>query len=313
MRFFILTTLSAVLFWAPLAEAGVSKDLPYAKETTSAQEIAEQVYYVNHFYGMDNFLIIPTSKTKYVSMVVREKGKKGKVHTIKRLLNNAYGDGTVKSRDLIQFITGKMRGTSILITDYVDDAKQQSYSIWLPALRKIRRFSEPPHDDAWGGSDFTYGDIALRKPEHEEHELLGTETFGKCLGAMTLSKRLKKKTVLRNFSDPSCEHKDKTVYKLKSTTKQKKWWYDHRISYVDTTSYADYRTEYYKDGALVKEIDRDWTSLGMADPRMQFWKYWYGKTSATGHETQINIPEGGIQWNKDKDPEIWTEENLKAK
>ena len=91
-------------------------------------------------------------------------------------------DGNTKAQDLAIFRSGKLKGTGMLITDYVDDAKSQSYMIWLPALRKIRRFAQPAHDDAWGGSDFTFGDVALRKPFHETHELLGKETFNDCLG-----------------------------------------------------------------------------------------------------------------------------------
>ena len=37
------------------------------------------------------------------------------------------------------------------------------------------------------GSNLTFGDVTLRKPHHETHELLGTETFSGCLGSVTLA------------------------------------------------------------------------------------------------------------------------------
>jgi len=43
----------------------------------------------------------------------------------------------------------------MLITDFSDQAKSQSYEIFIPSIRKVRRFAEPARDDAWGGSDFT--------------------------------------------------------------------------------------------------------------------------------------------------------------
>jgi len=178
------------------------------------------------------------------------------------------------------FHSGKLKGTGMLIVDYENDSKPQSYSIWLPALREIRRFAQPLHDDAWGGTDFSFGDVVLRKPFHETHKLLGTETFKDCLGTIT-SVSVK---WLRNPPPPSCKPKGKQVYKLKSTTKCRNWWYNYRIGYVDTKSFVDYRTEYFK-GGQVKVIDRDWVSAGKRDPRAVYWGYWYGKNLKTEHET----------------------------
>ena len=167
----------------------VPKNLPYPSGTPSANEIARQVYYVNHFYSVDNFSIKRIGKKQITVLLSRTEGKKPKTNTVERHLNNTYNDGVVKGKDIAIFRSGKLRGTGMLITDYVDDAKSQSYSIWLPALRKIRRFAQPAHDDSWGGTDFTFGDVTLRKPHHESHELQGTETFNECLLAMNVAKK----------------------------------------------------------------------------------------------------------------------------
>jgi hypothetical protein len=295
----------AVAALSPLAIAGVPKDLPYPTQTPTADGIADQVYFVNHFYPFKNYAIKDTRDAITV-LVLRTGGGSVTTNTLSRYLNNDYPPGgEINAKDLAIFHSGKLRGTGMLIVDFTDDARSQSYSIWLPAIRKIRRFAQPAHDDAWGGSDFTFGDVTLRKPFHETHELLGTETFNDCLGAMA-------NVEARNLTppEPACDHKGKDVYKLKSSTKFPNWWYDYRISYVDTKTFADYRTEFFKNDEKVKVIDRHWISMGLDDPRAQSWGYWYGTTLGTGHETWAVIPQEVVEVNADIPESFWSEGTL---
>lgn len=292
--------------------AGVPKDLPLPTGTPSAEEVAKQVYFVNHFYALDNYGITMEGrrpKPDGITVIINKpKDSNPTTITVERYLNNAYPpDSEINAMDLAIFRSGKLRGTGMLITDFSDDNKSQAYSIWLPALRKIRRFAEPAHDDAWGGTDFTFGDVTLRKPKDETHELLGTETFNDCLGGIE-NVRVK---YLKTPPKPSCNHKGKEVYKLKSTTKRENWWYDYRISYVDTKTFADYRTDFFKGGKQVKVIDRDWGSLKQDDPRAQYWRYWYGKTLDSGHETWAVIPDKVVKFNQDWDDKKWSESTLR--
>jgi len=80
----------------------------------------------------------------------------------------------VNAQDLAIFRSGKLKGTGMLITDFEEAGKSQTYEIYIPSIRKVRRFAEPARDDAWGGSDFTFGDVTLRKLDHETHSLDGT-------------------------------------------------------------------------------------------------------------------------------------------
>ena len=289
--------------------AGVAKDLSLPSGEPNADEIAAQVYFVNHMYAVKNFAI--EKKGKDITVIVNKSaGDRPTTNTVERYLNNNYSEGEVKAKDLAIFRSGKLRGTGMLITDYSDGDKSQSYAIWLPALRKIRRFAQPAHDDAWGGTDFTFGDVTLRKPEHETHELLGKTTLDDCLGAIELKENEHTKYT-RGIPAPSCDHKGKEVYELKSTTKFENWWYDYRISLVDTKTFADYRSRYFKDGKEIKIIERDWGSMGLDDPRGQYWKYWYGKTYATNHETMAFIPREVVNWNIDKKDTFWSERTLR--
>jgi hypothetical protein len=305
-----ITTLAAVAGLVPaIVAAGVSKDLPYPSGDLTAEQIIEQVYYVNHFYPYKNFAIIKDKKDITV-LISKAEGKRPTTNTLERYLNNETGDGNIKAMDLAIFRSGKLKGTGMLITDYEDDAKSQSYMIWLPALRKIRRFAQPAHDDAWGGTDFTFGDVVLRKPFHETHELLGKETFDDCLGAVEIAEGDRNRWT-KNLPSASCNPKGKEVYKIKSTTKFDNWWYDYRLSYIDTKSFADYRSEYFKGEKKIKVLDRDWRSQGLDDPRALAWGYWYGQNLDTNHETWAVIPETVIRIDGDYDKDLWSEKTLR--
>jgi hypothetical protein len=289
--------------------------LPPDLEPPSAEEIAKQVYYANHFYAFKNFSIERRGRTMTV-LINRSSSGKISATALERHLNNNYQltpDEAIQSRDLAIFHSGKLRGTGMLVTEYKDRQKNKDYMIWLPALRKIRRFAQPQHDDAWGGSVFTFGDVTLRKPEDETHELIGAKKLRTCLGTIDELEG-KHYRYAGELPERSCRHIDKEVYGLKSTTKFDYWWYDYRISYVDTNSYADYRTLYFKDDELIKVIDRDWGMVDSdeeSDPRSLFWKYWYGLDLRTGQESWAVIPQKVVSFNKKRRNSFWTEKTLR--
>ncbi len=279
-----------VMMSSTFVYGGVNKSLLHpGGKIKDAKEIMNQVYYVNHFLGFTNYSIQKNKKTITV-IVKRSEGKKPLTETVERYLNNDYSDGIINSRDLAIFRAGKMKGTGMLITDYVDDGKSQEYLLWLPALRKIRRFAQPAHDDAWGGTDFTFGDVTLRKPMHETHELLGTQTFGRSIESMVVAKDVQTRRT-KKLPKSTDEFKNAQVYKVKSVTKFTDWWYDYRITYIDTNTFADYRTEYYKGKELIKYLDKNWQTIkNQTDPRALRWYTWYGKDLKTNHDSLAFIP-----------------------
>ena len=292
-----------------VASAVVSKDLAYSTGAVSADDLAAQTYFVNHFYAFDNYGISKKGKD-ITALILRAKDSNPLTLTLERYLNNKPAKAGVNAQDLAIFRSGKLKGTGMLITDFSDQAKSQSYEIFIPSIRKVRRFAEPARDDSWGGSDFTFGDVTLRKPKHESHELQGKTTMSGCLGVM---KDVKRNKWTQNADiKADCSVDGKEVYKLKSTAKDANWWYDHRVSYIDSKTFADYRTEYFKDGKHIKTIDRSWISANLDDPRANYWGYWYGTTPATGHETMAFIPSTVTKVNhKYKKKNLWSTKTLR--
>ena len=309
IKYFALTL--SLTFFSNFASATVDKNLPYPAGKPSADDLAAQVFFVNHFYAVKNLFIQRKGKKHVTVLANKSPDGSYSVNTLRRFLNNDYEDGVTQSKDIALFHSGALRGTGILITDFVDPDKSQSNTVWLPAMGKIMKYNEPDHSDTWGKSVFTYGDLYLREPRHETHEILATETFDDCLATMSLTDKELRDRYLRQLYEPSCDHKGKEIYKLKSTQKYENWWYDYRISYVDAKSFVDYRTEYFKDGKMIKVIDKDWVSMDLDDPRGNYWLYWYGKNLETGQESMLNVPEKYVTWNyEESDADLWTEDAL---
>jgi len=271
-------------------------------------EIARNVEHVNRFQSVRN-ISFGERKSRLV-LVRRPTAEAPRINTLERQRNNDYGPGEVDARDRVVFHSGKLRGTGILVTDYRDPQRGSSYVIWLPELRKLRRFSEPNMSDAWGGSNFTYGDVYLRRPHDESHELLGEESFPDCLGALQLAAD-EQNRYTRGMPGPSCAPKGRMSFKLKSRTRQAGMGYDYRIVWVDRETFADYRSEFFKDGKLVKRIDKDWRSMGLEDPRGLFWTYWYAISPQDGNQGMAFIDPDAVSWNDDLPEKLWSEGNLR--
>ncbi len=303
--------LAGLLFCIP-AWAKVERAMPLPPGEPSAEEVARQVYFANHFYSFDNFSIARRGRDMAL-LITRNADGKIISSGVERHLNNDYQGSNVAARDLAVFRSGKLRGMGILVTEFAEEGKTNAYSIWLPELRKVRRFAQPEHDALWGGSVFTFGDVTLRRPEHETHELIGRKPLRTCLGAIS-DMQGRAFAHVRRLPKKTCRHVAKDVYGLKSTTRFPDWWYDYRISFVDTQTFADYRTLYFKDGRMVKVIDRDWglvTDSGKNDPRALFWKSWYGLDLTTGRESWAVVPQANVEFDTDRKANFWSERTLR--
>ncbi|MGV6825826.1 MAG: outer membrane lipoprotein-sorting protein [bacterium] len=287
---------------------GIASSLPYPTTEPTPDEIAAQIYFVNHFFGVRN--IHYGDKKNPLVLVNRAANAKPKQITLERHLNNEYADREIRAMDLAIFRSGKLRGTGILVEDYHDPTRSLTFKLWLPAIRKIRRHAEPDHGQTWGGGVFTFGDIYLRRPSHERHEVLKISHFEGCLDSMTTNSPINSR-YFDTLPSPGCLDEPREVYELKSHTLFSDWWYDYRIVYVDKQTFADYRSDYFKNDKLVKRIDKHWHSMNQVDPRNQYWTYWYGKRPATGLEAIAFIGVEAIKWDKEVNPGLWSEQTLR--
>jgi hypothetical protein len=284
--------------------------LPYPEDKVlTADEIAVQQFYGLRGMHLKNFS--SQKKGKKLSLLIkRTPGESPSVNAFESFTNYNYQDGRTESKLLIIYRSGKLKGAGILLSTYVDTKRTPDLMIWLPTLRKVRRFSSPSQDDVLNGSILTYGEVFLRRPEHEKHQLLGQQVFGECLNVMTIKKDEQTRRT-RHLPTAQCKPKDKAVYQLRSDTLFDNWWYDYRISYIDTSTFAMYRTVYFKDSKRIKTIDIDWNELDHPDPRVLSPNFIYAKSNVTNIESFLVIPKETIDWNTDIKNKFWSERTLK--
>lgn len=71
------------------------------------------------------------------------------------------------------------RGVSFLIWDYASEGKPDDLWLYLPALRNTRRITSRDQNDAFMGSDLTFGDMGQRRLDEDVHKKIGEEVFRK--------------------------------------------------------------------------------------------------------------------------------------
>ncbi len=289
--------------------------LPFPSGEVNAEQIAEQVYAVAHGNLVKN--AASKKNKKDIAMVVnrapsakRKPGRRPIVNTFETFGNSNPLNPNIDSMQMAIIKSGKAKGTGILYISYTDKSRSGQLTIWLPSLRKTRRMNEPAHEDTWVGTNLTYGELVLRKPEHEVHEKMDDAVFEGCLLAMKLNP-WEVNRYTKKLPGPQCEHQGKPVYVLKSTTKFKDWWYDYHISEVDKETFALYRTVYYKDGKKLKTVVIDWQSLDQSDPRVSYPRYIYALTHTSGIDSMIFVPRSTISLNENLRDSFWSEKTLK--
>jgi hypothetical protein len=280
----------------------------------SADEIAEQVYIAAHGGLVKNAL--SKRRGREVAVVInraplamRTRDRVPGVQTFDTYVNNAPEDPAVETQQMAILTSGKTKGTGVLFTRYADAQRGNVITMWLPALRKIRRINEPSHEDVWFGTNLTYGELVLRRPEDEVHELLPEAKLDACLAAMQLQP-WERTRYTRHLPRPQCGHIGKPVYRLKSATKFKNWWYDYHVSEIDKRTFALYKTVYYKDGEMVKTVYIDWQSLDQPDPRITFPRYIYAISHQDGKDSMVYVPRSTIALNVELADGFWSEKTL---
>jgi hypothetical protein len=96
-------------------------------------------------------------------------------HKRMRTMISARKDYGELSKSLIRFTSPEsIKGTGFLTWENKEGDDDQF--LYLPALRRVRRIVSSQKDGQFVNTDYTYEDMQRRKPEKDEHKILGTET-----------------------------------------------------------------------------------------------------------------------------------------
>jgi hypothetical protein len=306
------------LIWCllvPSAVCAAGRVVPYPeKADLSGPEIAEQVFAVTHGRLVRN--ATSQRRGRDVAMVVKLGPQEGRaarrpsISTFEAYSNGQPRNPDIDSMQMTVIRSGPARGTGVLYIGYTNRSRASQLVIWLPSLHKARRITEPAHEDTWFGTNLTYGELVLRRPEDESHERLEDGTMQGCLPAMEL-KPEEVTPITRRLPGSQCGHRGKAVYRLRSTTRFKNWWYDYHVSEIDKETFAVYRTVYYKNDKKVKTVVMDWQSLGRKDPRIVYPRYIYALSHSDGTESMVFVPRSTLRLDQDLPDSFWSESTLK--
>ncbi len=303
MKWIVSLLLTTTLF------ATVDIHLSYPKKS-DANEIARQVYFVNHQFYLKN-QILKSTKTKSLLVVKKPYGKKPMVIRVERYLNNNYENGLIKSKDLIIFRSTNLKGTGVLTKEFRDESKSLDIRMWFPALRKVRRMAEPSKNMGYSAADVAFLEEAkLRRLSDDVYTLMDTQEMTFHFRQM----QIPASQLTRYTKQLPQKKKSLTaeVFILKAVPHENAW-YDYRVGYVDTKHFTTYRSKFYKDGKIVKIIDRQWEKIdSLKDERAYMWYYWYSVNPETKFETVNFVPRSIVKNNVKKyKSSFWSERTLR--
>lgn len=274
-------------------------------------DLLERSWRVDHFRAFDNLLIGYRDKP---DMVLLSRGPKSTTRIdSERMIQLKPKNPQLQARDLVIFKTGKLRGTGILIDDY-GPGRPMQLRMWLPALRKIRRFSEPDPDDIWGGSHLTYGDLYLRRPHDETHGHVEGPEPPDCLEDAAAIGRWANGR-LKTRIEPWCGLSQRPLTWVESRPRRPSPHYDRRLRLLDGETGAEYQSEYFLGGRLVKRLQKNWQPVSADRPDGLVWTFWsvrlFDEAGQVTAESLAWAPLEAYEWNRRVKPSLWSEKTLR--
>ncbi len=193
-----------------------------------------------------------------VTLKLIERGGAMKRIVASRYWKNYRGEGGIDSKMLlITEFPEDSRGVSFLIWDYAKEGEADDLWLYLPALRMVRRISGQDLNDAFLGSDLTFGDMGQRRLDEDEHVSLGEEGYR---GVM--------------------------CYFVQSSPKEKETIYSKKVSWVSKEDWTILKIDYYGlDQKLLKRQTIDWQEVRS----LSVWKQTQVKNFQNGHRTIFEV------------------------
>lgn len=203
-----------------------------------------------------------TRKSTAEMILVSKSGKQRVRETV--MVSKDVPEGTKTISTFLK--PADVEGTSFLQYTYDEIGKDDDQWLYLPSLKKVRRITSSSKGDYFMGTEFTYDDMGDRKPEEDNHKLLGTE----------------------NINGREC-------YKVLSTPKEEDYMYSKKIGWIDKATYLPLKVEFYdEDEELLKvmttsdpeAIDNIWVTKDIDMKNVQKGRATMIKTK----DIQFNLP-----------------------
>jgi len=215
-----------------------------------------------------------TRKLSSEMILVSKSGKQRVRETV--MIAKDCPEGTKKLSTFLK--PADVAGTSFLQYNYDEIGKDDDQWLYLPSLKRVKRISASSKGDYFMGTEFTYDDLGDRKPEEDDHDLLGTD----------------------NINGRVC-------YKVLSIPKEEDYMYGKKIQWVDKETDIRLKVEFYdEDDELLKVMTA--SKPEMVD---KFWvtKEIVMKNVQKGRATIIKT--GDIQFNLPYKDNLFTQRTLK--
>lgn len=214
-----------------------------------------------------------------VTLTLTEKDGSSKKIVASRSWRNYRGQGGFDSKTLlVTEFPPDSRGISFLIWDYSEQNKLDDLWLYLPALRIVRRISVRDQNDAFLGSDLTFGDMGQRRIDEDEHHLLKEEVS-----------------------------QGTPAYIVESVPKEKESLYSKKILWISKENWTVLKTDYYdRTGRLLKRQIIEWQKLN----ELHVWKKTEVTNIQNGHRTLFEV--GDLHVNVGLQDSEFTERSLKV-
>lgn len=267
------TVYFALSFYLTVGAFGVSSAQETAAPPSNALTGAEIIKKSRELiYQIDD------QKNKVILHLIEKDGTKKRIEATRYWKNYRAQKGLDSKMLLVTDFPPDSRGISFLIWDYSQENKTDDLWLYLPALRMVRRISAQDQNDAFLGSDLTFGDMGQRRLDEDEHKLLREEGY---LGIQT--------------------------YVVESAPKEKTSIYNKKISWISKDDWTVLKIDYYdRNSKLLKRQTIEWQSLD----NFSVWKKTEVTNVQNGHRTIFEVSD--LHVNGGLNDDDFTERTLKT-
>lgn len=204
---------------------------------------------------------IQDQKNKVTLKLIERDGSKREIVAWRYWKNYNNQEGFDSKTVLFTESPPDSRGVAFLIWDYGAEGKPDDLWLYLPALRNTRRISSRDQNDAFMGSDLTFGDMGQRRIDEDTHTLIGEE-----------------------------EYRSIPCYVVESVPKEADSIYGKKVSWISKKDATIQKIDYYdRNGRLLKRQTIDWQTVKHKGQEIFVWDKTDIVNVQTGHKTVFEV------------------------